>query len=319
MATVRYERRRLAIGLDIDLALLVLGLCVTPAIAAVASETLGATQVVHGDEQANTAGALKTLANAHVRQLADVATASVSGGSVAHTTGGPQARTGGSNGACSDVPGTFSSIVLCTGGAECIQGMAVGATLLGGWAAACGLSVAQFGQNMTTAGCPLAFAPPATSDTAMTMLCPAACLDAGIEVQGCAAAPSAPPAPPPPVSCAEESALGWIDAQGYRCLAWDGYSCATGPGYTAAELLDVRCNCPACCALSPCASPPPAAPSSPPRPAMPPMPPLIPGEKFVSTMAETAHCNRHDPTAHIAHAPPASTQRPSARRHTDHG
>eukprot|EP00966_Prymnesium_polylepis_P332387 7387895-Prymnesium_polylepis.1 len=83
------------------------------------------------------------IANAHFRRLAAVATANMSNGSVANVSNG-RATSAGSPpplsaavGGCSDVPGTFGSIALCTGGAECAQGMLAAAGLLGGWEVAC--------------------------------------------------------------------------------------------------------------------------------------------------------------------------------------
>eukprot|EP00966_Prymnesium_polylepis_P304233 7028900-Prymnesium_polylepis.1 len=76
--------------------------------------------------------------------------------------------------------------------------MAAVAALLGGWAVACRSSVAQTGERAVAFGCPVAFTPPTADDVAMSQLCPATCLDAGIQVQGCALVPAAPPAPPTP-------------------------------------------------------------------------------------------------------------------------
>eukprot|EP00966_Prymnesium_polylepis_P025344 584630-Prymnesium_polylepis.1 len=160
-------------------------------------------RIVRGEE---VPFAAEGIANPHFRQLATEATANMSNGtnmsrgSIAPTGASPSGAGGGGS-ACSDVPGTFTSIALCTGGAECAQGMAAGVALYGGWAATCGMSAKEFGQQATAAGCPIAFAPPASNDAPMSQLCPAACVDAGIEVQGCAVVPAAPPTPPlPPAS-----------------------------------------------------------------------------------------------------------------------
>eukprot|EP00966_Prymnesium_polylepis_P074874 1736922-Prymnesium_polylepis.1 len=68
----------------------------------------------------------------------------MSSGSIVPTGDPPSSAGGGGIGTCPDVRGAFTSIVVCTGGAECIQGMPAAAALLGGWAATCSMSVAHF-------------------------------------------------------------------------------------------------------------------------------------------------------------------------------
>eukprot|EP00966_Prymnesium_polylepis_P328261 7384065-Prymnesium_polylepis.1 len=158
-------------------------------------------RIVRGEEVPFAAAG---IANAHFRRLAVKVTANTSNGSIANISNksvGSPPSSSAAVGGCSDVPGTFGSIVVCTGGAECAQGMVAAAGLFGGWEMACRISVAYVRERAIAIGCPLAFTPPADDDAAMSQLCPVTCIAAGIEVQGCAVSPAAPPAPPtPPMS-----------------------------------------------------------------------------------------------------------------------
>ncbi|KAL1519858.1 hypothetical protein AB1Y20_023361 [Prymnesium parvum] len=46
------------------------------------------------------------------------------------------------------------------------------------------------------------------------------------------------PSPPPPLTCAVESASGYLDALGYDCSSWFGFNCNSNQYYTAAQLAD---------------------------------------------------------------------------------
>eukprot|EP00966_Prymnesium_polylepis_P121168 2800458-Prymnesium_polylepis.1 len=73
--------------------------------------------------------AAERIVNAHFRRLAAEAMANMSNGSVANvsnrsvTSAGSPPPPSAAVGGCSDVPGTFGSIAICAGGAECAHGM----------------------------------------------------------------------------------------------------------------------------------------------------------------------------------------------------
>ena len=88
--------------------------------------------------------------------------------------------------------------------------------------------------------------------------------------------PGTPPPAPPPAPCADDP--NFVDAQGFRCVGWTGYTCVVSFGYTQAQIDEIRYNCPKTCNTgvecpSPI-SPPPTRP--PPAPQNPPPPPKSP-------------------------------------------
>ena len=102
-----------------------------------------------------------------------------------------------------------------------------------------------------------------------------------------------------PLTCAEENSFGWLDPYGFSCADWQGYNCFEYPGCTAAEMDDLRLNCPSCCGLF----------NMPPAPALPPAPPVLPNSDFcedvrpedtgygcrnISAPQETAPCSCDD-------------------------
>jgi len=46
-----------------------------------------------------------------------------------------------------------------------------------------------------------------------------------------------------------EDDADYVDKESYSCRDWEGYACYTYSGYTAAEMLELRTNCPAACGL----------------------------------------------------------------------
>ena len=66
--------------------------------------------------------------------------------------------------------------------------------------------------------------------------------------------PTTPPNPAPPSStsrCSAEGSNSFVDALGYNCGDWWGFSCYInyGGNYDDAKLLAVRTNCPVCCRI----------------------------------------------------------------------